>query len=213
MQGGKLSLAGIEGEPGSSANLITIIPGNQQVTMVSVNGSKVKFKQMGRVVTTSARFVGQHFGHMQPVGGFDPNFTGGTFTGTVRIPLRIFAQLSARQKAWPMPWTKEDMETTWLAPQRLLLFVQIAEPNDQIELGMKLNGEAVKLKKAYSSIWPNAPSFVGFYWDTSSLKPNLSYKVELSLPKLKPGQFQGMFFDNVETEYTSRIEARSDAAD
>ena len=26
-----------------------------------------------------------------------------------------------------MPWTKEDLETTWLAPERLLLFLQIAE--------------------------------------------------------------------------------------
>jgi hypothetical protein len=27
----------------------------------------------------------------------------------------------------------------------------------------------------------------------------------LVLPTLKPGQFQGVFFENVETEYTDRI--------
>jgi hypothetical protein len=128
----------------------------------------------------------------------------------VRIPPRIFAQLTARQRAWPIPWTKEDLDTTWLAPQRLLLFVQIAVPNDQMKVGMKLDGRTVKLKTAYSSIRANAPSFVGFYMDASSLKPDHTYKVELNLPKLDPGQFQGIFFDNVEPEYTGRIETQQD---
>lgn len=210
LQAGKLSLSGIEGEFGTSVNLITLLPGNQRVTVVSVNGSNAKFKQVGRAVTISVRFAGQYFGRMQPVGRFDPNFTGGTFTGAVRIPTRIFAQLSARQEAWPIAWTKEDLQTTWLAPQRLLLFVQIAEPSDQMEVGMKLDGVTVALKKAYSSIRPNVPSFVGFYLDASSLKPGHNYRVELNLPNLKPGQFQGIFFDNVEPEYTNLIEMRTD---
>jgi len=29
--------------------------------------------------------------------------------------------------------------------------------------------------------------------------------VELQLPPLEAGQFQGLFFDNVETEYTAAI--------
>lgn len=210
LEAGKLSLTGITGEVGTSLDLIAVIPGNQSVTSVSVNGRSAKFEQVGGVVTIPVRFAGQYFGHMQQVGTFDPGFTGGTFTGEVSIPARIFAQLRARQKAWPIPWTKEDMETTWLAPERLLLFVQIAEPSDQMQAIMKLNGETVKLKKAYSSIWPNAASFVGFYFDASSLVPDQNYRVELSLPRLRAGQFQGLFFDNVEPEYTLRIEASED---
>lgn len=210
LQAGKLSLTGIEGEFGTSVNLITLLPENQRVTVASVNGSNAKFTQMGKAVTLSVRFAGQYFGHMQPVGRFEPNFTGGTYTGDARIPPRVFAQLKARQEAWPIPWTKQDLETPWLAPQRLLLFVQIADPNDQMEVQMKLDGETMKLKKAYSSIRPHAPSFVGFYLDASSLKPDHNYKVELNLPKLKPGQFQGIFFDNVEPEYTGRTKTRPD---
>jgi len=210
LRAGKLSLTGIEGEFGTSVNLITLLPENQQVTVASVNGSNAKFTQKGKAVTFSVRFAGQYFGHMQPVARFDPNFAGGTYTGEARIPARVFAQLKARQEAWPIPWTKQDLETPWLAPQRLLLFVQIADPNDQMEVGMKLDGETVKLKKAYSSIRPNPPSFVGFYLDASSLRPDHKYKVELNLPKLKPGQFQGIFFDNIEPEYTGQMEMRSD---
>jgi hypothetical protein len=212
LQAGKLSLTGIEGEFGTKVNLITLLPANQRVTVASVNGSNAKFTQAGRLVTLPVRFAGEYFGHMQQVGRFDPNFTGGTYTGDARIPGRVFAQLKARQEAWPISWTKQDLETPWLAPQRLLLFVQIADPNDEMEVQLRLDGETMKLKKAYSSISPHTASFVGFYLDASSLKPDHNYKVELNLPNLKPGQFQGMFFDNVEPEYTGKVEIRSEAS-
>ena len=37
--------------------------------------------------------------------------------------------------AWSFDWTEEDLECTWLAPERLLLYVQIAEPNWLMEAG------------------------------------------------------------------------------
>jgi hypothetical protein len=38
------------------------------------------------------------------------------------------------------------------------------------------------------------------------LKPEVEYQVEVELPStLKPGQFQGVFFENVESEYTGKI--------
>ena len=66
-------------------------------------------------------------------------------------------------------------------------------------------------------------TFTGFYIDLSPnciafdpklkiqrgtdfiIKPDQEYEIELSLPTLKPGQFQGIFFENVETEYTDVI--------
>ena len=45
----------------------------------------------------------------------------------------------------------------------------------------------------------------GFYADVSTLQADHEYAVELRLPAMKPGQFQGLFFDNVETEYTEEI--------
>ena len=39
----------------------------------------------------------------------------------------------------------------------------------------------------------------------SSLKPDTRYEVEVSLPdSLQPGQFQGLFFENVEAEFTGQ---------
>jgi hypothetical protein len=46
-------------------------------------------------------------------------------------------------------------------------------------------------------------TFTGFYVDVTGLQPDRRYRLEATLPaSLKPGQFQGIFFENVETEYT-----------
>jgi len=64
----------------------------------------------------------------------------------------------------------------------------------------------VDLLKAYASVRAVRHNFVGFYTDISLLTPDRDYKLELQLPpQLKPGQFQGVFVENVETEYTTEI--------
>lgn len=206
LNGGQLTLTGVRGEAGSTRSVDVLIPTADRVTSVHVNGHSVKSTQTNGVVTVVLRFHGDPFNHMQQVGVLDPTFAGGTFRSGFNIPQWVFDQLAARQKAWPIPWTRDDLKTTWLAPQRLLLFVQIAEPNDQMPVHLTLDGATVELLKAYSSVRPNPGSFVGFYADVSNLHAGHDYKVELTLPVLRPGQFQGLFFDNVEPGYTSQIE-------
>ena len=206
LSGGQLTVTGVRGEAGSTSNVDVLLPASNRVTSVRVNGHSQKSSQANEVVTVALHFHGTPFSHMQQVGTFDPNFAGGTFRSTFNIPQWVFDQLAARQKAWPMPWTRDDLKTTWLAPQRLLLFVQIAEPSDRIQAHLTLDGTPVELQKAYSSVRPNPGSFVGLYTDVSNLHAGHDYKVELTLPVLRPGQFQGLFFDNVEPGYTSQIE-------
>jgi hypothetical protein len=51
-----------------------------------------------------------------------------------------------------------------------------------------------------------AQDFVGFYADLSAISPDRDYELEIEVPKgLKPGQFQGVFLENVEAEFTSEI--------
>jgi hypothetical protein len=156
-------------------------------------------------VSVRAAFAGAEFRQYQQVGSFDPGFAGGRWTGKVTIPQRIFDQLAARQKAWPLPWTSEDYRTTWLAPERLLLFVQIAEPDDRWEARLRIDGRTVELKKAYTAVRAARRTFVGFYADLSLLSPDREHAIELDLPPLRPGQLQGVFFENLEPEYTDRI--------
>lgn len=203
--GEKLTLTGVRGEPGTSEDVTVLLPEGKKVSKVSVNGEDARFTRSGDVVSLRVKFSGEAFDHMQQVGEYDPSFAGGNFKGRFRIPQRIFDQLKARQAAWPIRWTENDAKTPWLEPQRLLLFVQIAEPSDQMPVSLKLNGETFELRKAYSSVWPDARSFVGFYADVSSLEAGREYEVELQFPPLRSGQFQGLFFENVEPEMTSRI--------
>jgi hypothetical protein len=202
LEGGTLRLDGVRGEVGTEQELLALLPAAAaEVRSVTVNGHPVEFTRPapGRVAAR-VRFAGEPFHHYQQVGRYDPSFTGGTFRASFTVPERIFRQLAERQKAWPIPWTTEDYRTTWLAPQRLLLFVQIAEPDDRWEARLWIDGRAVELRKAYSSVRPHPRSFVGFYADVSLLAPDVEHTVELELPPLKAGQFQGLFFENVERE-------------
>jgi len=154
------------------------------------------------------RFAGTPFGRARQVGAYDPDFAGETFQGTFNIPARIFEQLEERRVRWPIPCTEDDLLATWLGPHRLLLFVNIADPKDTMRASLEIDGRSTDLRKAYSCVYPQAVehTFVGFYADVSSLQPDVEHSVKVTLPAgMEPGQFQGLYFDNVETEFTEEL--------
>ena len=155
-----------------------------------------------RAIAIPVPFDGAPFSQYQQIGAVDPAFAGGRFSARFTVPQRVFDQLAARRKAWPIPWTAEDYRTTWLAPERLLLFVQIAEPDPTWEARLTIDGRTVELRKAYSAVRTAPRTFVGFYADLSLIAADREHTLELELPRLRPGQLQGVFFENVETEYT-----------
>ena len=153
-------------------------------------------------------FAGARFDHCQQIGSYDRDFSGTTFRSEFTIPQRVFAQLAARRQAWPIPYTDDDLLATWRGPHRLLLYIHIADPDDKWTVGLTLNGQPVDVKKAYGDVYPlgRERTFTGFYADVSNLKPDTRYTVEVTLPAgLQPGQFQGLFFENVEAEVTTEL--------
>jgi len=142
--------------------------------------------------TSAAESFNRQIGHV------DSAFTGGTFAATFTVPRWVFDQLAARRRAWPLPWTAADSLATWLVPERLLLFVQIAEPDDAWTATLQIDGRPVELEKAYSSIRRVPRDFVGFWADISALAAGESHTLELQLPTLKQRQLQGVFLENVE---------------
>jgi len=72
---------------------------------------------------------------------------------------------------------------------------------------LRINGQAVPVKRAYTSIVKSNPrhTFTGWYADLSSLKADTKHTFELELPQLTPGQFLGLYFDTVEAEYTDQL--------
>jgi hypothetical protein len=179
------------------------------VRSLSVNGVPYPFKADNDRVTASVRFAGRAFGRSQAIGEVPADFTGGTFKARFTVPARIFAQLAERKKAWPVTYTEDDLHAPWLGPWRLLLHLPIAEGADTMAVTLKINGVPVEILKGYNSVYPQSPerTFIGHYADVSRLRPDSPCDIEVNLPTLEPGRFQGVFFENVETEYTRRIMA------
>lgn len=207
LTGGKLALTGITGEIGSTSNLIVALPRGKSASSITVNGRKVKSTQQGQTVSVNLRFAGARFGACQQVGVYDPKFSGTSFKGEFTIPARILAQVKARKQAWPVEYTADDLRAPWIGPDRLLLFVDIPELDSKAQVSMTIDGKPYELKQAYNSIYPTGnQTFIGWYADVASLKPDTKHRVQVTLPDgLRPGQFQGLYFDNVETEYTQAL--------
>ena len=90
------------------------------------------------------------------------------------------------------------------------LCVQIADPY--------LSGEGTtKIKKGYNGVYPYIRrSCMGLYAEITDLAPGVKHAIKVTLPEgLAPGQFQGLFFEHVEEEFTTELltPARTAAVD
>jgi len=207
LKNGRLALTGVSGEPGTTAEALVLLPEGKAVRSLSVNGVPYPFRQTSGLVPFTVRFAGKAFGRLERAGAFDPNFTGGTVKTKIAIPARIFKQLADRKTKWPVTYTEDDLRAPWLGPWRLLLFVAVAEPLESMDVSVKIDGKAVEVRKAWNSVYPHESTrtYLGRYVDLSVLKPDTPYEVEVTVPPLRPGQFLGLFFENVEPESTERI--------
>lgn len=149
--------------------------------------------------------------HAQPLGPLPPSTNvGGKWTAAFAISSAVFDQLAARQVAYPVPWTAAERNATWLVPSRLLAYIMIANPSDNLQLTATIDGVAVPIHRSYNSRGLVRPRcFLGYYLDLSALKlaPDVDHTLELGLPALGAGAFEGIFLENVETAYTSAVRA------
>ena len=137
---------------------------------------------------------------------FNPSSSniGGEFTTTFVIPAAIKAQLAARAKAYPIPWTARDKIATWLDPNRLLGSIFIENPQDNMlgSISLSVDGSPVQVKRSYNSRGLNhSRTFLGYYFEATNMEVEKPHKLVLSLPKLSAGAFTGIFWENVETQY------------
>jgi hypothetical protein len=201
--GEALEMTGAAGEPGTESVLGLMLPHGKTLRSVKVNGQAIPFDQHGKYLSTTVRFAGTRFAQAQQV-DLQP-VQDGSMTGTFTVPGRVFEQLKARAKAWPIPWTDEDYKTTWLAPERLLLFIQAAEAQDTMSVDAMLDGQPLIFKRAYTSTRVHPGAFVGLYADLSMIAPDKPHKLRLKLSGIDAKKFQGVFFDNVVPELTTQL--------
>ena len=208
LENGVLDVRDVHGEVGTTVTLLVAVPRRARVARASVNGVDVPLRAgPGDVVELRIAFDGSEFRRLQAAVIGESTFSGGTVRGEFTIPKRVFDQLAARKRSWPIPWTAENSLTTWLVPDRLLLYAQFAEPNDKWDVRLRIDGQPVEMRKAYTAVRAVPSTFVGFYVDVSRLEPDRPHRFELEVPVMRPGQFRGLFFENVEPEYTSVVRA------
>ncbi len=201
-----LALSSVTGEAGIEREISVRLPAGTRIEALTINDRPVQFRQNGILVKARVRFAGDEFGRSQPLWNYDPAFDGGVIRASFRIPQRIVDQLRRRREAWPVPYTDDDLMAPWLGSYRLLLYAQIAEPDDSKDISMKIDGQPVPVRKAYNNIYGNNKrTFLGSYADVSYLDAGREHVIEVVVPRLGPGRFQGLFFENVEPEYTSEI--------
>lgn len=203
ISGTKLTIRDLSGEPGTIQNIGVLLPKAIRISDVQVNGRTLPFKQNGSYIQVSVSFAGHRFAQSQEI-RLTQNGEG-ILQGSFLVPRRIFEQLAARRTKWPIPWTQEDYETTWLVPERLLLFFQFAEPNDSMQVSASLDGKPLKLIPAYSSTRVHAPSFVGFYADLSAVTADVRHTIDVRIPEANLRQLQGVYFDNVLPQFTREL--------
>ena len=206
---GVLEITGVMGETGTRRSLGVALPAGQSVSSAQVNGKTVLFQQTNSLASMNVRFAGVRVPGRMPIGRYEPTFAGGTYSATNTLPKSLWDQLAARKRHWPVDYTATERAATWLNSDRLLLFINVAEPNDETMTGvtLKVDGVAVPVLPAYSSIVRSNPknTFVGWYADLTALTPDAEHIFTVELPKLAPGLFQGLFLDTIEATYTAEL--------
>ncbi|HMA53358.1 MAG TPA: hypothetical protein VKT17_02805, partial [Acidobacteriota bacterium] len=203
----RLALTEVTAETGTSRPILVRLPEKARVRALSVNGVAYPFKTGPGQITATVRFAGRAFAKSQSAGKVPAGFTGGIYKTRTTVPARVFTQLAERKKAWPVTYTEDDLRAPWLGAWRLLLHIPIIEGTDAMSVSLKINGLPVEVLKGYNSVYPHSPgrTFIGHYADLSRLRPDTPCDIEVMLPTLEPGRFEGVFFENVETEYTRRV--------
>jgi hypothetical protein len=196
---------------------------------VSVNGVHCGITS-GPQTEVAVQFAGEPVLRVMPVSPTRPpaQFAGGWFNTSFVIPTAVKQQLKERDIKYPVPWSYtnasgscglphcvDDSKATWLIPSRLLLNPFLMNRTADMILSLFIDGKKVEVKKAFNS--RDAPkkshtagaggheTFLGFYYDASHVTPNVTHKIALHLPRIEEGSFQGLFWENVETQYTSEV--------
>ena len=141
-------------------------------------------------------------------------FTSGIFNGDFMISSDVYKYLENVNMTYPINWDiEQDGNITWLMPYRLLMYINILNPIQYTwnanDLQLKIDGNMVDvglIKKAYNSRYAGQRCFLGFYVDIKEemVKPDVMHTVSLMIPsswKLNPGQFQGIFFENLQASF------------
>eukprot|EP00047_Mylnosiga_fluctuans_P014153 m.35740 g.35740 ORF g.35740 m.35740 type:complete len:1056 (+) comp5354_c0_seq1:167-3334(+) len=215
INGGTLFIDGAVGQAGDPT-VLNVLFQNSAPSAVILNGVRVEHFQTvptqayGFQTSINVRFAGDQFAPMQQIGAQAASFTGrGWYNASLNVPTRVGDQIAARQQAYPLNWSAEELTVSWLAPARPMLTLAFANPLNTLTLTLLVDGHPIPVTPAYNSRALAEPGcFLGFFADLSAVVKygtlqSVALYVEQPLPA---GGFLGLFLDNVAPELTTATE-------
>ncbi|CAF1619644.1 unnamed protein product [Rotaria sp. Silwood1] len=190
-----LIIDGVYGEAGTQTNnpISIILPNQDLIFNVLLNGIEKRFKQNKQIIILidPLSFSGLYLPRSAEI-----------LNNTIMISDLLLKQLVKRQLEYPIQWTEKELnDASWLGPHRLLLFICILNPNDQWNITAQINNNSIIVHKSYNTRdHYYQQRFIGFYLDLTNIviQPNVQYYLSLNMPHMQPGQFQGLFLENIE---------------
>ena len=158
-----------------------------------IEWNEKRFEQVKEVIilVDALSFPGQYLPRSAPI-----------MNTSIAVSDLLLQQFIERQEEYPIAWTDDELaEVAWLGPHRLLLFVCVLNPDDRWNVTAQINNVPVVVHKGYNTRdTHNRDRFMGFYLDLTDVvqKPNTTYSLFLEMPPMNPGQFQGLFLENIE---------------
>ncbi|CAF1092355.1 unnamed protein product [Adineta ricciae] len=190
-----LMIDGVYGEAGTETeqSVFIILPSIKSITNVYLNGIEKRFEQDRQFIllTDSLIFPGLYLPRSAEV-----------LNSSILVSDLLLEQLARRQAQYPLPWQEKELnDASWLGPHRLLLFICILNPNDQWNITAEINHTPIQVHKGYNTRdHIDRDRFMGYYLDLTRVvtQANVGYELTLNMPTLNPGQFQGLFLENIE---------------
>ncbi|UJR13157.1 hypothetical protein I4U23_000181, partial [Adineta vaga] len=185
---------GVCGEPGTQTTfpLFVILPTNGTISNVYVSGKEMTFQQTLQFISLNANlsFPGLYLPRSAEV-----------LNNAIIVSDLVLKQLQKRQFDYPIKWTEKELnDASWLGPHRLLLFICIVNPDAQWNITAQIDNNPVVLHGGYNTRdHIDVQRFMGYYIDLTNIvtQLNVEYRVSIKLPQLTPGQFQGLFSENI----------------
>merc|ERR1712070_907185 len=227
--GDSIAISGASQLSGAACDVSVRVPSGQSTTTLIINGKSVKGSpthcfQGDACIKASVTFAGSASLRTNMMAAPMQQKKGGTYQAKITVTSDMAVQLHHRQASYNISWVKEDLDASWLAPSRLLLYPYVARPSPSLpDPVILIDGKAVSITRQYNSrgnhaIVPpgggavsgnTARTFLGWYVDCSHLKVDTKHSVSIQFPwsdiELENHPFSGIYWHNVQDAYSDEL--------
>merc|ERR1712070_693549 len=227
--GEAIAISGASQLSGAACDVSVRVPSGQSTTTLVINGKSVKGSPMhcfqgDACIKASVTFAGSASLRTNMMAAPMQQKKDGTYQASITVTSDMAVQLRHRQASYNISWVKEDLDASWLAPSRLLLYPYVARPSPSLpDPVILIDGKAMSLTRQYNSrgnhaIVPpgggavagnTARTFLGWYVDCSHLKVDTKHSVSIHFPwsetEREAHPFSGIYWHNIQDSFSDEL--------